>query len=228
MQTGYTGKLPAYGDFVEGGGALRARQAWSAWAERGLSAARAQGQGGNGFADTFLTSPIWRFAVADGVFGETAAAGVFCPSMDKVGRLFPFAAIAELPGGVAPLAAVAGLAEWFERVETLILNALDPEATLETFSAHLADPPALQGGAARPLSQGGGISPLRVDSNGAPVAEDTMSLDLDGDGLEAEAGDGVWITLGGVDTPSRGYTHTGAAQEGLLLVLITGETAHDS
>ena len=226
-QAGYTGKLPAYGDFVEGGGALRVRQGWSAWAERGLSLARERT--GGGFPDLFLTSPIWRFAVADGVFGESAAAGVFCPSMDKVGRLFPFAAVAELPPGIAPLAATTALDGWFERLESLVLAALDPAATLEAFEASLPDPPGMRGGDARPVTNGdGGIAPLPVDALGAPVVDESMSLDLEEDGPEPPASDGVWITLGGVDLPARAFTQTGAASDSLFSVLITGETAHDA
>lgn len=224
-QAGYTGKLPAYGDFVEGGGALKARQGWSAWAERGLSAAR--DRSGGGFPDIFLTSPIWRFAVAGGVFGPEAAAGVFCPSMDKVGRLFPFAALAEFPAGVSPMAAATALDEWFERLETAILSALDPAATLEGLTATLTDPPRLRAGDPKPVTNGAtSIAPLPVDEHGAPAIDDGFSLDLDDIGPETSDGDGVWITLGGIDAPARGYTQTGQANDSLFSVLITGEAAH--
>ncbi len=39
--------------------------------------------------ETYLTSPIWRFALSGGVCGDRACAGIFMPSVDKVGRYFP-------------------------------------------------------------------------------------------------------------------------------------------
>ncbi len=222
MQIGYTGKLPAYGDFVQGGGSLRACQKWSEWAESGLAACR----GHAGFADTFLTSPIWRFAVADHVFGDAPVAGVFCPSMDKVGRLFPFAVVTELTEGVTPMAACGALTPWFERVEAAVLAALDPEATTDALARAIDDPAPLRGkGTAHQLASTPGIGPLSVNAEGEPIADTGMDLDLSDD--EPQAGDGAWIALGGIDGSAQGVTQYGTATDALFARLVTGGDAHE-
>lgn len=223
MQAGYAGKLPAYGDFVEGGGSVRARQDWSAWAERGLAAAR--DRVGGGFPDIFLTSPIWRFAVADGVFGAAPVAGVFCPSMDKVGRLFPFSVVVDLPQGVSPMAACAALGPWFDQMEAAVLAALDASATLEGLSGQMTDPDPIRGSeSAQLIAQAARLSPLNVTPEGAPILDGGDALDLSD--AEPEQGDGLWITLGGMDDGARGIMQHGAADDTLFATLVTGDAAH--
>lgn len=221
MQVGYTGKLPAYGDFLQGGGSLQACKGWSAWAENGLAATRSVA----GFHDIFLTSPIWRFAVGADVFGQTPVAGVLCPSMDKVGRLFPFGIMAELPVGVAPLAACSALGPWFDGLEASMLAALDPAATLEDLTHAISDPTPLQAGEfATPLSPTPSLSDLSVTAEGEPITASSDPLDLSED--EPDQCDGVWITLGGIDADSYGIMQNGAATAALFSRLVTGGDTH--
>jgi len=221
MQVGYTGKLPAYGDFVQGGGSLQSCKGWSAWAESGLAAARDVA----GFHDIFLTSPIWRFAVSAGVFGDTPVAGVLCPSMDKVGRLFPFAIMAELPIGVAPLTACSALGPWFDTLEASMLAALDPTATLEDLAHSISDPTPIQAvEIATPLSPTPSLSELSVTAEGEPATAATDPLDLSDD--EPDQCDGVWINLGGVDADPHGIIQHGVATDVLFSRLVTGGDSH--
>lgn len=221
MQVGYAGKLPAYGDFVQGGGTLHACKTWSDWAEHGLAAIRET----PGFHDTFLTSPIWRFAVADEVFGPAPVAGVFCPSMDKVGRLFPFAVFADLPHGVTPLNACAALGPWFDQLEAAVLAALDPAATIEDMTASVSDPtPMSTSGQARPLASHPSLAALSVSPEGDPIAPSDDPLDLSD--TETEEGDGAWITLGGMDASAHGIMQHGTATDALFARLVTGGDAH--
>lgn len=222
MQVGYSGKLPAYGDFVQGGGSLRACQRWSDWAESGLAASRDI----SGFADTFLTSPIWRFAVSADVFGEEPVAGVFCPSMDKVGRLFPFAIMARLEEGIEPVAACGALVPWFERLEEAVLAALDPGATVEALLRAIEDPAPLPGNGARPgLRAAASIAPLPVTPDGLPVLDPATGLDLSPE-AEPDPGDGAWIALGGIDADAQGVVQYGTATDALFARLVTGGDAH--
>lgn len=222
MPISYTGKLPAYGDFVEGGGALHACKAWNEWAERGLNAVRSTA----GFHDTFLTSPIWRFAVAGDVFSPSPVAGVFCPSMDKVGRLFPFAVLTDLASGVSPLAACTALGGWFDEVEAAVLAALDPAATLEGMMQTISEPAPFQPcAAARPLASTPGFDALSVTMEGEPIATMGDPLDLSDDPSDLD--DGVWITLGSIDADAHGIVQHGAATDALFARLVTGGEAHD-
>jgi len=198
---------------------MRARQSWSAWAEHGLVVAR--DNAGSAFHDTFLTSPIWRFAVSANVFGPNPAAGVFCPSMDKVGRLFPFAVIADLPSGVSPMAACTTLGPWFDRLEAAVLAALDPAATLENLTPQLTEPdPVRANGSLRDLARRPSFAAMAVTPEGDPKLEEGDPLDLsDSEPLD---GDGVWITLGGIDAGAHGVMQHGAADDALFVRLVTG------
>lgn len=221
MQVGYTGKLPAYGDFLQGGGSLQSCKGWSAWAESGLAATRDVA----GFHDIFLTSPIWRFAVGAEVFGASPVAGVLCPSMDKVGRLFPFAIMAELPIGVAPLTAYSTLGPWFDSLEASLLAALDPTATLEDLAHSISDPTSIQAGeVAASLSPTPNLSDLPVTAEGGPITAASDPLDLSDD--EPDQCDGVWITLGGIDADAYGIMQNGAATDALFSRLVTGGDTH--
>jgi type VI secretion system protein ImpM len=55
-------------------------------------------------------------------------AGVMFPSVDRVGRYFPFTVFAQLPDTAVGLVVAERCAAWFERVEDLILAQLDDEA----------------------------------------------------------------------------------------------------
>lgn len=223
MQVGYAGKLPAYGDFVQGGASVHACKAWSDWAERGLSAAR--DTVGGGFPDMFLTSPIWRFAVAEHVFGPNPVAGVFCPSMDKVGRLFPFAVLSDLPAGVLPMPACLALGPWFDRIEAAVLAALDTSARIEDLTAAISDPDPLRpNGDGRTLAATPGLSGLSVSPTGEPIQGDGDLLDLS-EHEEPDA-DGAWITLGGIDDDAWGVMQYGIATDALFARLVTGGDAH--
>lgn len=220
MQVGYTGKLPAYGDFIQGGGSLHACKTWNAWAESGLATTRDAAN----FADTFLTSPIWRFAVAANVFGPTPVAGVFCPSMDKVGRLFPFAVICDLPEGVSPVSACTALGPWFDRLEAAVLAALDPTATINDLTSALADPDPIRGnGATLALASTPEIFDLAVTPEGEPIAPEGDPLDLSDE--DPDEGDGAWITLGGIDASAHGVMQRGVATDALFARLVTGGNA---
>ena len=217
QQVGYTGKLPAYGDFVQGGGSLQACKNWSAWAENGLAVAREV----SGFHDTFLTSPIWRFSVAAKVFSSTPVAGVFCPSMDKVGRLFPFAVMTELPAGVSPISAFTALGPWFESLEASVLSALDPSATTDDLNHSITDPDPLKANCGQPqLASVASYANLAVTAEGEPMPAEADPLDLSDDGPAAD--DGVWITLGGIDAGAEGVAQRGVATNQLFSRLVMG------
>jgi len=215
--TGFVGKMPAYGDFVEGGAAHGARRAAANWAQQAL------GVGGTasrpGFADTFLTTPIWRFALAAGAFGPTPSAGVFCPSMDSSGRLFPLIVVTELSEGTGVMATALRLLNWYAAMEEVALGALPRDATREVLLGALADPPEWQGGAVRdadsvPHDAPMTLHPLTVGQDGAPDP-----LAVEGDLLAnapASTPSGIWITTGTVNGHPYGYEQQGQIEIGLL------------
>ena len=95
--TGFFGKLPALGDFVERALPAEFVTPWDAWLQRAIAASRASL--GEQWLDIYLTSPLWRFVLGAGPCGARAWAGVMMPSVDRVGRYFPLTVAAPLPAG---------------------------------------------------------------------------------------------------------------------------------
>ncbi|MBV9749894.1 MAG: type VI secretion system-associated protein TagF, partial [Acetobacteraceae bacterium] len=74
---------------------------------------------GSDWLAAWLEAPVWHFALGAGVAGPARCFGVLIPSVDRVGRHFPFTILGlAQPGGVA-------LPHWALRAEALALSALD-------------------------------------------------------------------------------------------------------
>jgi type VI secretion system protein ImpM len=127
MQTasaaGFYGKLPCKGDFLLRRVAQGFVDIWDAWLQQCLLASREQLQ--ERWLNAYLTSPVWRFALAEGVCGSGAYAGVMVPSVDRVGRYFPLTLVAQLSTEDCLLnLASEGARQWFDAAESLLLQAL--------------------------------------------------------------------------------------------------------
>lgn len=119
---GFFGKLPSRGDFVSRRLAGDFVERWDAWLAAGLAASRERL--GDAWLEVYLTSPIWRFALAPGACGPQGQIGVMMPSVDKVGRYFPLAAAAGLGRERSVLDAASALEDWYADVENLLLETL--------------------------------------------------------------------------------------------------------
>ncbi|HYM01799.1 MAG TPA: type VI secretion system-associated protein TagF, partial [Stellaceae bacterium] len=95
VSVGLCGKLPARADFVTRRLPPSAVETWHAWLAEALVAMRAAL--GEAWLDAYLHGPIWRFALPAGVIGPKATAGTLMPSVDSVGRYFPFSIMCPLP-----------------------------------------------------------------------------------------------------------------------------------
>ncbi|HZX18154.1 MAG TPA: type VI secretion system-associated protein TagF [Pseudomonas sp.] len=139
---GFYGKVASRGDFIERNLPKDFQRGWDAWLSAGLQTS--QGQLGESWLEAYLTSPLWRFALASGVCGSEAMAGVLMPSIDRVGRYFPLTVACRIPGG-QPLQALQASEAWFERIEELLLSTLEEGARFEDFETtvlSLEPPPA--------------------------------------------------------------------------------------
>ena len=127
MQTasaaGFYGKLPCKGDFLQRRVTQEFLEGWDAWLQQCLITSREKLQ--ERWLDAYLTSPVWRFALADGVCGSGAYAGVMVPSVDRVGRYFPLTLVAQLntEDCLLDVASDPGR-QWFDSAESLALGAL--------------------------------------------------------------------------------------------------------
>jgi type VI secretion system protein ImpM len=79
---------------------------------------------GNDWMDTYLQSPIWRFALLPGVIDEQIWMGVLMPSVDKVGRQFPLTIALPLNMASPTLANVTGAQPWYAKLEQIALSTL--------------------------------------------------------------------------------------------------------
>ncbi len=137
IEVGFYGKLPSHGDFLrrrvdEGFVAV-----WDEWLQECLQATRAAL--GPRWLDIYLTSPVWRFACAPGVFGRRPVVGLMAPSVDRVGRYFHLTIVAALPDHVNIVNAVTAGGSFFDSAERLALDALAAErGDFETFDRQVA------------------------------------------------------------------------------------------
>jgi type VI secretion system protein ImpM len=136
---GWFGKLSVLGDF--GTRRLEATQAQQLdrWLSMGLRALQARQA--TPWLQGYLSAPVWRFAWAPGVMGETWWFGVLMPSCDNAGRYFPL--WVGQARRTAPLDryALDHLDLWWSHLAQCALATLGEQATLAGFESALADAP---------------------------------------------------------------------------------------
>lgn len=125
---GLFGKLPAHGDFIYRDLPSNFINAWDAWLQGFVGSSREQI--GESWLDVYLTSPIWRFAFSEGVIDQYSWAGILLPSVDRVGRYFPFSIATRLPAGINSLEVITQ-SKWYEAMEEAALKALDGQLPID-------------------------------------------------------------------------------------------------
>lgn len=143
---GLFGKLPAHGDFIYRDLPSHFINAWDAWLQGFV--ASSQQQLGDAWLDIYLTSPIWRFVMSDGVVDGQSWVGIVLPSVDRVGRYFPFSILTKAPATANPFLSIQQKS-WFEAVEQLALTALSGQIQLDELvqeinKHHLQPSPVVQ------------------------------------------------------------------------------------
>lgn len=133
---GVYGKLPAHGDFIQRNLPPAFVREWDLWCQGFIAGTREQL--GADWLEVYLTSPIWRFAFSSGVVDEGRWAGILLPSVDQVGRYFPFTIAMRLADRQNPLEFMSTHAGWYQALEELGLRALDGEIALDDLVQELA------------------------------------------------------------------------------------------
>ncbi|MGH7119647.1 MAG: type VI secretion system-associated protein TagF [Acetobacteraceae bacterium] len=134
---GFYGKLPARGDFVRCGLAGSFISAWDAWAQIVLTGSRKIM--GDAWVPAWLEAPVWRFALPGGLCGSTTVAGLFMPSVDRVGRFFPLC-FGCLEAGATAGAAAEKAGGWLAGAEEAGRAALSEDLAPEEVIARIAAP----------------------------------------------------------------------------------------
>lgn len=129
---GFYGKLPSLGDFVSRNLPRSFIDPWDSWLQHALADSRSQL--GEQWLSHFLNSPVWRFLISSGSCGNDCWAGVFIPSVDRVGRYFPLTLCVPLGESANLLAVLTDCPAWFADAETLILTGLDDHIEIGDFA----------------------------------------------------------------------------------------------
>src|SRR3954453_16484472 len=144
MRCGLFGKLTAKRDFIALFAPRAFLDAWEPWMQSGIAASR--DLLGGGWQQAFLSAPIWRFWLGSDICGATVA-GVFMPSLDRVGRYYPLTLFAYADPGVSIMPPdIDAQNDWFHAAEEYLLTTLDKNASFEQTSSVLDQfppPPAV-------------------------------------------------------------------------------------
>ncbi|MDQ0082521.1 type VI secretion system protein ImpM [Variovorax boronicumulans] len=134
---GWFGKLPGMGDFAHRRLPEAFRAVWDQWLQRGMARLRDRHAD---WTERYLEAPIWCFALGRQVAGEQAWIGVLMPSVDGVGRYFPFALAMELDRSVSGQLqgeALAMALQWWAHATQAALEGLDGDLDALRFDAVL-------------------------------------------------------------------------------------------
>ncbi|MCK5872702.1 MAG: type VI secretion system-associated protein TagF [Methylococcales bacterium] len=129
---GFYGKLPMVGDFITRRLPKGFIDPLDQWMQNSIAAS--QDKLGNNWLDLYLTSPIWRFAFQAGICGDSAWVGIIMPSVDKVGRYYPFVLACKIDADKNPALILSCCSNWFERLEDISLAGLEGNYSLERFN----------------------------------------------------------------------------------------------
>jgi len=102
---------------------------WDGWLQEGLAGLRTRHPGD--WIGRYLGSPLWCFALGADVAGAKAWVGVLMPSVDSVGRYFPFTLACEFDAQLDTIA-------WWACAVRAALDALTADLNAQRLEALLA------------------------------------------------------------------------------------------
>jgi type VI secretion system protein ImpM len=136
---GIYGKLPAHGDFISRNLPSAFLNHWDEWLQGFI--ASSQEQLTDDWLDIYLTGPLWRFVLSPGCVDGNAWCGVMMPSVDSVGRYFPFCVVNKLTAASNLVDIISSQANWFTQIEDIALEALQDEYDADTLMEKLQEHP---------------------------------------------------------------------------------------
>jgi type VI secretion system protein ImpM len=134
---GFYGKLPIRGDFLSRRLPLAYTQAWDVWMQESIASSRERLH--DRWLDCYLTSPVWRYLINDARLGEGAFAGVLIPSVDQVGRYFPFLISAQVHHRENLFHLLVRGTSWFDAAELTALEALNQNVDIDELDNRIRD-----------------------------------------------------------------------------------------
>ncbi|WP_220093254.1 type VI secretion system-associated protein TagF [Swingsia samuiensis] len=128
--SGYWGKLPAHGDFLRAGFPENVLMQFDRWVSNQLREAKERH--GERFEEIWHGAPSWNFIIRAGMLDpKYAITGIWMPSIDAVGRCFPFVfAIMHDPEEV--------MFRMLPPYESVLRQAIEHTQTIDTLEDHLS------------------------------------------------------------------------------------------
>ncbi|HET7527395.1 MAG TPA: type VI secretion system-associated protein TagF [Burkholderiaceae bacterium] len=140
---GWFGKMPSLGDFASRRLPGAWIHAWDGWLQHELVRSRAAL--GDNWLTLYLVAPVRRFWLAPGLLAPAAWLGVLMPSVDSVGRHFPFTLATALPAGRDDVLDALANDNWLDAADAVARQVLDPAFDVAALEHAVADMPALHG-----------------------------------------------------------------------------------
>jgi len=222
------GKIPTLGDFINRGMPNRMVELWDEWLQESMSASREQL--GEDWLDCYLESPVWYFALGAGCIDQRTWLGVLIPSVDRVGRYFPFSILRPL-GTTPPLVAMRTGRAWYSDAEQLALDSLSDEfssADLEPRLGRLPDPPGEEIEEGASSNDLGGNGPGRVYLLGdAPSTNSVLTAIADDSLRQLHPGHCLWWSAGMARVPASLLISSGLPRSTSFASLLDGEYVRD-
>jgi type VI secretion system protein ImpM len=135
ISAGYFGKVPIRGDFVSRYLPLDFIEPWDDWLKGTMM--HTQQQLGEKWLDHYLISPIWRFALSAGICGKDPWNGILMPSVDAVGRYFPFTIAISMPANDNPMQSMMEGDDWYARAEAAARSCLEDDFSFDVLERAL-------------------------------------------------------------------------------------------
>ncbi|MEO5369629.1 MAG: type VI secretion system-associated protein TagF [Magnetococcus sp. DMHC-1] len=178
VNTGFYGKIPSRGDFVQRGLPREFVRVWDEWLVARIR--QSQLSLAEGWQEAFMTAPLWRFYLTAGLCGHESVCGVVLPSVDRVGRTFPLV-LCRMEAISLAEALSQPVMPWFEAVEVLAFDVLEELMEPESIARRLQESESLF----VPPPQSGKMVRFPIDSRSLPLSRMTTAA------LLAQVGDAV-------------------------------------
>jgi len=131
MSAGYFGKLPMRGDFIQRNMSAEFVHTWDNWLQSVI--ATSHHNLGHKWLEHYLVAPIWRYLIPQQ--SETYQLGVMVPSVDKVGRYFPFTISTSITPEIDASRIIGANRDWFDTAENIALQALNESISYEELNS---------------------------------------------------------------------------------------------
>jgi type VI secretion system ImpM family protein len=141
---GWFGKMPALGDFASRRLPATWVDGWDGWLQRELVRSRSV-FGDDDWLELYLVAPVRRFWLAPRLLAPSGWLGVLMPSVDSVGRHFPFTLATPLPAGRDELVDALANGAWLDAADAVARQVLDPAFDVQALENAVLDMPLLHG-----------------------------------------------------------------------------------